>query len=390
MSKPMIIYVDDEPMNLTVFEAALPTDWQIHVFDSPLKALEKVQELSPWVVVSDQKMPQMNGVTFLEKVIEIAPEAMRVIVTGFSDEDLVVDSVRKAQISDYIRKPWDVDDLAHRMQKQIETYELKREIKLQAKELEKANIDLKKALEAVEKARAYEVNLRKELECWAPPFILSQIDQQNSYPKTKDLVLITYDLIGSFEMHSITVDNKSAKAIIMHKFTEIVLKNGGWREHHAGDLAYAHFGLFKQVQNSCDVALASAVEFKNFIDVFNKKNSTHFSCGIGLHYAKKCLIDLHIVEVNTSEGIITQKSFDSSSLEVDLVFRIEKLAHTLPGTNIMMSELFKKKLINDTNLQQIMSYGLNNLKGYMQPTEVYILPDSNYVEQLKNPLKRTA
>ena len=118
-----------KPINLTVLEAALPSDWIIHTYDSPMKALEEVPKLEPWVVISDQKMPGMNGVAFLEIIKKTNPDALRVIVTGFSDEDLVVDSVRKAQISDYIKKPWDVDDLSHRIEKLVDTYKLEKDIK---------------------------------------------------------------------------------------------------------------------------------------------------------------------------------------------------------------------------------------------------------------------
>ena len=64
--KPMILYVDDEPMNLTVFEAALPSDWDVKTFRSPLKAFEALESLAPWVIVSDQRMPDLTGVRFLE------------------------------------------------------------------------------------------------------------------------------------------------------------------------------------------------------------------------------------------------------------------------------------------------------------------------------------
>lgn len=368
--KPIIIYVDDEPMNLTVLEAALPSDWEIHTFDSPLKALEAVSKLEPWVVISDQKMPGMNGVSFLEIIKKTNPEALRVIVTGFSDEDLVVDSVRKAQISDYIKKPWDVDDLSHRLEKLVETYKLEKDVKFKTQELEKKNKELQIALEQVEKSKQQESKLREELESWAPPFVLETIENQHTFPIKKDLTLITYDLINSSELHSVIVDGKLAKTVIMHKFTELVLKFGGWREHHSGDLAYAHFGLLKEVVNPCDIALAVASEFRVFLKNFNIQNNTSIECGIGLHYAKNCLVELHEIQVNVGNKKIIQKSFDTSSIEVDLVFRIEKIAHELQGTNMILSEDFASRL-NDNGdvLEKLENY---TPKGYGKAITVYV------------------
>lgn len=368
--KPIIIYVDDEPMNLTVLEAALPSEWEIHTFDSPLKALESVSKLEPWIVISDQKMPGMTGVSFLEIIKKTNPDALRVIVTGFSDEDLVVDSVRKANISDYIKKPWDVDDLAHRMEKLVETYKLEMDNKVKTRELEKKNKELQEALSLVEASKQQEKKLRVELESWAPPFIIDTLEQQITFPLKRDLTLITYDLINSSELHSVIVDGKLAKTMIMHKFTELVLKFGGWREHHSGDLAYAHFGLLKQVENPCDMALAVASEFRVFLKNFNIQYNTSIECGIGLHYAKECTVELHEIEVQVGMKRISQKSFDTSSIEVDLVFRIEKLAHELEGTNIIMSEEFVKRLkVTNDVLDKVENF---SPKGYGKAINVFV------------------
>lgn len=368
--KPIIIYVDDEPMNLTVMEAALPSEWEIHTFDSPLKALEAIPKLEPWIVISDQKMPGMTGVSFLEIIKKTNPDALRVIVTGFSDEDLVVDSVRKANISDYIKKPWDVDDLSHRIEKLVETYKLEMDNKVKTKELEKKNKELQEALSLVEAGKQQEKKLRIELESWAPPFILDTLGQNVSFPLKRDLTLITYDLINSSELHSIIVDGKLAKTLIMHKFTELVLKFGGWREHHSGDLAYAHFGLLKHVENPCDMALAVASEFRVFLKNFNIQNNTSIECGIGLHYAKDCTVELHEIDVQAGSKRFSQKSFDTSSIEVDLVFRIEKLAHELEGTNIMMSEDFVSRLkVTNDALDKVENFAP---KGYGKTISVYV------------------
>ena len=153
-SRPIIYYIDDEPFNLTVFETMVPEEWNTKTFANPLKALEELMEDKPWVVLSDQKMPGTSGVKFLEMVKNLTPNAIRIIVTGFSDENLVVDSVRKACIYDYIKKPWNEDDFLASLNRAIdhhkkveETKRLQAELAAKNRELEEKAIALKKIVQ---------------------------------------------------------------------------------------------------------------------------------------------------------------------------------------------------------------------------------------------------
>lgn len=195
---PSIYYVDDESHNLTVFEASLPSEWNIKVFDSPLKALDALSNDNPWIVVSDQRMPGMLGVNFLEIVKKTHPNAKRVLVTGFTDEDLIVECVRKAQIYDYIRKPWDSEDLSHRIAKMIETYKLENDIREKTSILEIKNIELEKITSDLKISKDREISLRKELESWAPPFVIDMLQKPElHFPIKEDMAVITFDLIDS-------------------------------------------------------------------------------------------------------------------------------------------------------------------------------------------------
>jgi YesN/AraC family two-component response regulator len=368
--KPIIFYVDDEPMNLTVLEAALPSDWDIRTFDSPLKALEELSQTDPWVVISDQRMPGMSGVSFLEIVKKTNPNAIRVLVTGYSDEDLIVESVRKAQISDYIRKPWDVDDLEHRVKKLTDTYLLEKENREKSALLEKQNIELNKALIVAQDSKLREEKFRKELECWAPPFILNMFESgEKKYPCRKDLAVITYDIVKSSELHGKSFNNISIRSLVMRGFTEILLKSGAWRESHSGDSAFGHIGMFRDVPNSCDILLAVASEFRVFIRNLSLQANVQFECGVGLHFAQDCLIDIHEVNTDCLGQKLTQKSFDATSSGIDLVHRIEKMAHEYPGSNVMMTKEFYERIT--VGKGNILNLGAFAFKGQPQEAEVF-------------------
>lgn len=369
--KPLLIYVDDEPHNLTVLEAAMPGNWTIHTFTSPLDALDFLSSNDPWVVISDQRMPGMTGVKFLELVKKTNPNAKRVLVTGYSEEDLIIESVRTAQVHDYIRKPWDPDDLEHRISKMVETYSLEMTLRQKTVELERQHEELKKATEELRKAKEQEENARRELEAWAPPFILDALNKPDvTFPMNIDLAVMTFDIVDSSKLHGLTYAGRPVRKHILEAFSELVVSHGGWRESTAGDSAYAHFGLFEHVEQPCDAALAVATEFRVFLRNFSIKCGIQVECGIGLHLAKGCLVDVHTVQTKTPNGIVTQKSFDSSSSDIDLVHRIEKVTHSLSGSNISMSNVFVETLTAAP--AGLTDVGVHLFKGQAQPVQLFI------------------
>lgn len=75
-----------------------------------------------FLIMSDQRMPGMSGNEFLEKTILLSPESRRMLITGYSDFDSIVDAVNKGEIHQYISKPWNNEDLLLRVQGELEIY----------------------------------------------------------------------------------------------------------------------------------------------------------------------------------------------------------------------------------------------------------------------------
>lgn len=391
--KPKIFYIDDEPNNLTVFEASVPSEWEVFIFDKPMEALSAVSKEMPCVIVSDQRMPGVNGVDFLDLTKKIHPNAVRIIVTGYSDENLVVESVRKAQVFDYIRKPWDADELEQSLRRAIDFYNLNEEgrllqetLKKREAELQKQTIDLLKLTADLESSNKREQEIRKELECWVPPFVLWTLnDNTIRYPLKKDIVGITFDIINSSKIHDKLIKGIQLRSVVINNFSEAVIKHGGWRESHSGDSAYGHFGLIEDETNPYESALAAAREFRVSLRNISKINDFEIECGIALHIAKNSMIDVHTVQLKTPRGIITQKSFDTSSIDIDLLHRMEKIVHQLPGSNIVMSEDFLKGLKEKPfNLIEI---GTHLFKGQVNPVHLYIIPSELVKEEMINDIK---
>ncbi len=381
-SKPLIMFVDDEPHNLAVFEASMPEAWEIHVFDNPISALEQVPVLKPNVIVSDQRMPVMNGVKFLELGSKLSPGSVRILVTGYSDEDLIIESVRSAKVFDYIRKPWDVDELVKRLQASVQHSELvaqreilENELRAREAELQQRNNELLSKSFELERSLVQLQETSRELSCWVPPVVTWLAKSKMSFPIHRDLALLAIDIIGSAAVHGKSVGGKSLRALALEEFAILVLKHGGFLENTEGDAAYANFGLLGNTGRLCDAALAVANEFRAALKSIATHHQQTIECGIGLHFAHKVEANVTVINVSTPQGPIVQKHFYTASPEVDLVHRIEKHVHQLPGSNIIMSEIFK---VNLSRPVEPIAYpiGSHLFKGQIDPVSLHIVKSS--------------
>ena len=84
---------------------------QIEAFTSPEAALERGEERDFDLVLSDYRMPSMNGVEFLTRFMKLQPEVPRVIVSAFADRDAIIAAVNETNLSRFIQKPWNDNDL---------------------------------------------------------------------------------------------------------------------------------------------------------------------------------------------------------------------------------------------------------------------------------------
>ena len=130
MEKPNILYVDDERQNLVSFKASFRREYEIFTAvsgDEALEMLKNQPQIS--VVISDQRMPGMTGVQLFEKILSVNPEPVRMVMTGYSDMEAIIQAVNKGKIYYYISKPWKRDELKLIIENALEAYRLKTENK---------------------------------------------------------------------------------------------------------------------------------------------------------------------------------------------------------------------------------------------------------------------
>lgn len=137
-----VLYIDDEIHNLNSFKAAFRRDFNIHVAQSAREGRKILEQNEIAVIVTDQRMPVMTGIEFLESIIPVYPDTIRILLTGFSDINAVMDAINRGQVYKYLVKPWADEELKMYIQNAIEIYHLRKENRELASKLELANKQL--------------------------------------------------------------------------------------------------------------------------------------------------------------------------------------------------------------------------------------------------------
>ncbi|SFU16613.1 Response regulator receiver domain-containing protein [Algoriphagus locisalis] len=140
--KIKILYVDDEENNLQAFKATFRRDYKIFLAIDAPTGREILSKEEVDIIITDQRMPGETGVEFLESIIPVYPNPIRILLTGYTDIQAVIDAINKGQVYHYLTKPWEEDYLRTVIKNAYEIYQLRRENEQLTKALIKANDQL--------------------------------------------------------------------------------------------------------------------------------------------------------------------------------------------------------------------------------------------------------
>ncbi len=122
-----ILVVDDERDNLDAFRFNFGKAFSLHLADSGAEALALAASHDIAVVLTDQRMPKMTGLELLRELRQVRPEAIGIIVTAFTDVDVLIEAISLGQVYRYITKPWDREEVRGILKQAIERFHLVRE-----------------------------------------------------------------------------------------------------------------------------------------------------------------------------------------------------------------------------------------------------------------------
>jgi signal transduction histidine kinase len=140
-----LLVVDDETNVIQSLQDLLRRDYQVFGATSARDGLGLLRQHEMHIVLSDQRMPQTNGIEFLRQVRADHPEAIRLLCTGYADIKAVIDAINEGHVFRYITKPWDPDELLTVLHQAGEMHDLLKERQRLLQDLQTKNRELQRA-----------------------------------------------------------------------------------------------------------------------------------------------------------------------------------------------------------------------------------------------------
>jgi two-component system response regulator HupR/HoxA len=159
MKRHHLLIVDDEKEILRSLKMTFTEDHEVFTASSGAEALTILAQQDIALILTDQRMPNMTGVELLRKALQINPQIMRIILTGYTDTAALVDAINEGHIYQYVTKPWERQDLRLIVRRALEAYELESENRRLCQELQAANERLR------EENAFLKTEINKELQC---------------------------------------------------------------------------------------------------------------------------------------------------------------------------------------------------------------------------------
>src|SRR5437764_3667107 len=119
-----IMIVEDEPANLRTLLRLLRQDYQVITAESGAEALTLLQQHEVALMISDQRMPQMTGIELMKRTVELRPQMVKILLTGYTDIGALIESINSGLVYRYLTKPWNNDELRVTVARALEHYEI--------------------------------------------------------------------------------------------------------------------------------------------------------------------------------------------------------------------------------------------------------------------------
>ncbi|MBN2366334.1 MAG: sigma-54-dependent Fis family transcriptional regulator [Calditrichaeota bacterium] len=138
-----MLVVDDEQSSLNAINRILRQDFDVLLSKHAEAALEILKNQEVTVLLADQRMPDISGVELFQKSLQIQPDATRILITGYTDIEAIIQAINQGKIYYYISKPWEPEDLRLIIHRGVERYSLIKENQRLVDELKTANEKLR-------------------------------------------------------------------------------------------------------------------------------------------------------------------------------------------------------------------------------------------------------
>lgn len=318
-----ILYVDDEAHNLASFKATFRKEYPIFTARSGMEALDTLRKSHIHLVISDQRMPEMTGVQFLEQVNREYPDTIRMVLTGYSDMEAIVGAINSGGVFRFITKPWDENELRMTLENARQMYLLRAQNKRLIHELR-------------QKVEEQERILRLFMRYIPEPVVKQALSQQNGDSflegELREVAVLFCDIRGFTQLSEIL--SPQQVVTFLNRYYSLmaacVKRHYGFVNQYVGDEVFATFGAPISYPNNEENAVFCALEMRENLSILRREfrdilpPDFHFGMGIGINggevvagnLGSEDRIDYSITgdTVNTGKRIETLAKDDDNSL----------------------------------------------------------------------------
>ncbi len=324
-----ILYVDDEEHNLVSFKAAFRRDYTIHTAISGEEGIAIIHQHNVDLIITDQRMPHMTGIQFLERILPEYPDAIRMILTGFSDIEAIIGAINTGRVFRYITKPWDETEL--RM-----TIENARQISGLNKSNKGLLADLQKKVE--EQAKTLKLFMRYVPEPVVAKALLSSAETIFD-GEVKHIAVLFCDIRG-FTPMSEGLSPKEVVALLNDYYTlmtEVINRHNGTVNQFVGDEIFAAFGAPIAAVDNEKNAVFCALEMMQKLALLNQKYQPRIGrevlVGIGINAGE-------VVAGNV--GSEARIEYHVTGDTVNTGKRIEMITRDYPNAILISESVYQK------------------------------------------------
>ncbi len=349
-----ILYVDDEEYNLVSFKAIFRMEYGIFTAVSGENGIELIRKHNIDLIITDQRMPQMTGIQFLERILPEYPDTIRMILTGFSDVEAIIGAINTGRVFRYITKPWDENDLRMAI-----------ENARQLSDLMKSNKTLLAKLQQT--VQEQEKTLRLFMKYVPEPVIektLTSSEEALFSGEHKTVAILFCDIRGFTPM----CEQLAPKEVVSFLndyyaiMSEAIKRHNGTVIQYVGDEIFAAFGAPVAIADMEKNAVFCGMEMMRRLELLNSKYrgllGRDTPIGIGINYGE-------VVAGNLGSEYKIDYAITGDTVNTGK--RIETITKDFPNS-ILMSEAVYQKVKDFVPSKE---FAPLTVKGKKEPIRVY-------------------
>lgn len=325
-----VLYVDDEENNLISFRAAFRRDYQVFTALSAEEGMNILHQEQVPIIITDQRMPGITGVQFLEKVIPEFPDTVRMILTGYSDIEAIIQAINTGRVFRYITKPWDETELKMTIDNAINLYRLQQNNKQLIQQLNQKVADQQRTLDMFQR--------------YVPAEVIERMMRSGSASELfegeqREVTVLFCDIRGFTKISSRLSPGEVVQVLNLfyRLMSSSISKYSGSVNQYVGDEIFAVFGAPTPNPDHFNCAVFCAIDMIQQLDKLNEMIASitgdPIRIGIGINTGEVVAGNL-----GTDEKIAYSITGDT----VNMAKRIEQLTQDKPNTILISDSTFQR------------------------------------------------